>query len=119
MHDSVGVEAGLAMSRHARTRSFARSIPDDAILAARMYGREVHTRGAVLYVIGKKDVATARSYGEDIARCEGVHVVCSREDQVLTVYRNRNLRSLGRGHRDFGYTPPYSAPNMGTFDAGH
>lgn len=107
MRNREWVEAGLVMSKHARTRSFARSIPGDAILAARLYGRELHTRGAVLYVIGRKDVAEARSYGDDIARCEGVHVVCSQDDRILTVYRNHNLRSLRRSHRDFGYVPDY------------
>jgi len=99
---------GLDMSEHATRRSFARRIPFDSVLAACMHGREVHTRGAVLYVIGKKEVARARMSGEDISRCQGVHVVCSREDMVLTVYRNQDLRRLRPNRRGATYFASYA-----------
>ena len=99
MYDSELVGVELPMTKHARARSFARHLPESSVLAALAHGREVHTRGAVLFVIGKKEVANARRYGEDISRCEGVHVVCTREDRILTVYRNHDLRGLRPAHR--------------------
>ncbi len=94
MFDEGLIDGDLAMTKHARARSFARHLPESSVLAALAHGREVHTRGAVLFVIGKKEVANARKYGEDISRSEGVHVVCTREDHILTVYRNHDLRGL-------------------------
>lgn len=86
--------AGMPITRHAQKQSFARRLPASSLMAALAHGREVHTRGAMLFVIGKKEVARARKDGTDISGFEGVHVVCTPEDTILTVYRNRNLRRL-------------------------
>lgn len=89
----------MVMTAHARTQSFARRLPESSVLTALEYGRELHTRGAVLFVIGRKEVAKARREGMDISKCEGVHLVCSSDDHILTVYRNRNLRGLRPNRR--------------------
>ncbi len=87
------------MTQHARIRSSARRLPENAVAAALAYGREVHTRGAIFYVVGRKEVRAARRSGVDLSRSEGLHVVCTSEDRILTVYRNHNLRSLRPNRR--------------------
>jgi hypothetical protein len=58
------------------------------------FGREVHTRGAVIYAVGRREVERARTISEDISEFEGWHIVCSRQGEIITVYKNRDLRGL-------------------------
>lgn len=87
---------------HATLRSHGRRIPMDAIEAAFDFGRLVHVRGAEVYAIGRREVAEAERDGVDLSAYEGVHVICSVDGRVLTVYRNHDLSGLrrdGRRHR--------------------
>ncbi len=84
----------LPMTQHALDRSSSRRLPYDAVEAALVWGREVHTRGAHIHALGKRDVARAYSAGVDVRRWEGVHVVCHASGVVLTCYRNRDLSGL-------------------------
>lgn len=100
---------GIPLSDHAWTRLAQRGIGRDAVRAVIDHGREVYTRGARIFVIGHKEVAAARRRGVDVARFEGIHAVCSRDDVVITVYRNRHLQlragrkcSFDRRHRMAG-----------------
>ncbi|MBX3400764.1 MAG: hypothetical protein KF873_18675 [Gemmataceae bacterium] len=61
------------------------------------YGRIVYTRGAILYAIGRKEVEKYARDGVDLSALNGVQVVCSLDRTVITVYRNRNFRSLKPG----------------------
>jgi len=88
----------VAVTDHAITRMGERGISDEAVLAALEYGRVVHTRGARIHVIGRKEVKRFGHEGVDLADCEGVHVVCTTDGVVMTVYRNFDLRGL----RPFG-----------------
>lgn len=96
-------EIGIVMTDHAQTRMFSRRLSERAVQLALAHGREVHTRGAVLYAIGKKEVAKARRTGTDISLFEGVHVVCTSDGCVLTVYRNHDLRGLRPNSRARSY----------------
>jgi hypothetical protein len=91
----------LIITNHALARMHQRSVSDSAIDAALSFGREVHTRGATIYAIGRREVIWAGSRGEDISHFEGVQVVCAREGNIITVYRNRNFKTLKpkRGRR--------------------
>lgn len=86
---------------HARKRLIKRSIDPAAVSAAIDYGRIVHVRGADIYVIGRREISLLRRHGLDLSKYEGVQVVCSRDGAIVTVYRNRNFRSLRprRGRR--------------------
>ena len=78
---------------HARKRMDARRLCVSEVEAAIDYGREVQARGALMYVVGHKEVAAAARAGVDLRGVEGVHVVCSSYDgTVKTVYRNRALQ---------------------------
>lgn len=78
---------------HARRRMDARRLNVAEVEAAIDYGRVVRIRGALVYVVGHKEVAAAARDGIDLRAVEGVHVVCSSYDgTVKTVYRNRDLQ---------------------------
>lgn len=90
-------ERWFRLTRHARERMTTRSIAVRAIDAALAFGRVVHIRDAEIYAIGRKEVQRYAREGIDLAAFEGTQVVTS-SGHVLTVYRNRNFRSL-RVHR--------------------
>jgi hypothetical protein len=87
------------LTRHARRRAQTRCIPIDQIDLAFNWGREVHIRGAWIFAVGHREVAEAWRTGVDISHAEGVHVVCSPDGAVITVYRNRSLSGLRPRHR--------------------
>ena len=89
----------LTLTHHARCRIDARGFSRRAVAAALDYGRELHTRGAVIYVLGRREVARARREGLDLSAHEGVHVVCSADGAVITAWRRRDLRPLRGGDR--------------------
>ena len=95
----------VILTAHARERANRRRFGVAQITAVIDWGRLVYTRGALVFVIGRKEVGVAALQGIDLRELEGFHVVCGTEDGVvLTVYRNHDLRALrpalGRGrHR--------------------
>ena len=83
------------LTAHALTRMDERHIPAVAVYAALRHGRVYRVRGAEVHVIGQKDVLRHREHGIDLAAYEGVQIVCAADGRtVLTVYRNRDFRSL-------------------------
>jgi hypothetical protein len=84
----------LSMSRHAAIRISSRRLPSEAMEVVFCHGREIHTRGAVVFVVGRKEVDRAQRRGLDLTRFEGVHMVCSLKGVVLTAYGNSNLKAL-------------------------
>jgi len=56
------------------------------------YGRVLYSGKACFFIIGRREVARARKRGIDLRRQEGVHVVCSPEGTILTIYRNHHVR---------------------------
>ena len=93
------------MSRHAKVRANARNIQTSAVEAALEFGRVLARPGnAVVYAVGRKEIAEARSAGVDISKHNGIQVIVStapgRQPEVITIYRNRNLQSM-KGRRSF------------------
>jgi len=87
------------MSEHASNRMMERGLSPNDVENALAFGREVHTRGVTIYVIGRKEVNQANALSVNIAQSEGVHVVCGRDGSIITTYRNSNLRGLRPQHR--------------------
>ncbi len=87
------------VSKHAKKRMFARRIDSRALSTVLDVGRRIYTRKAVFYVVGRKEVKRWRSRGVDLSALEGIHVVCTPEGTVKTVYRNRDFRNLRPRHR--------------------
>lgn len=98
--NGIAVSAGNSnrivdvLTHHARKRMGMRGISSSAIQAALDYGRVVHTRGADIFVIGRKEVVRLAKSSIDVSDYEGVQVVCAAGGPILTVYRNKNFRGL-------------------------
>lgn len=101
----MSTPAPLTLTHHARRRIDARGVSRRAVAAALDYGRELHARGAVLYVLGRREVRRMRRGGLDLSAHEGVHVVCSADGVVITAYRNHDLRGLRPRHRRHLHRP--------------
>ena len=88
---------GHALTRHAARRMQQRALSAETLREVIVFGREVHTRGATIYAVGRKEVAAARREGVDLSDAEHVHVVCTAEGAIKTAYRNRDFRDLRTG----------------------
>lgn len=85
-------ESTTGFTRHATNRMSERSINEWQIDQVMRFGRESHSRKAVIYAIGRKEI---KEIGRFLEPCEGIHVLCSPQDgSVITTYRNNNLKSL-------------------------
>ena len=99
-HNDARDQQRQILTPHAQKRMTGRRISETALSAVIDYGRVVYTRGAKIYVIGRKEVTTFLRKGVQLADFEGIHVVCSPDGAIMTTYRNRNLRGLRpRGRR--------------------
>ncbi len=95
----------LRVSSHAKDRANSRNIQTSALEAALEFGRIQERPGnAVVYAIGRTEIAEARNAGVDISKHNGIQVVVStapgRQPEVITIYRNRNLKSMN-GRRSY------------------
>jgi hypothetical protein len=86
--------SGLRLTNHAVQRLYSRSFSRDRVETTLAFGREVHSNGITFYVVGRKEVVQAREQGLDISFAEGMHVLCSREGAIVTMYRNHDLRDV-------------------------
>lgn len=83
-----------------------RGITDEMVAQVLEYGRQVFSRGAIISVVGRKEVYRLHARGIDISHLEGLHVVCPTDKfgMVTTVYRNRNQigvkPNMGRGRHN-------------------
>jgi hypothetical protein len=84
----------MNLTTHARARLFARRFSEATLDMVVSFGREVHARGATIYVVGRKEIHVGHKHAIELSELEGVHVICDRQGTVLTVYRNRDLRDL-------------------------
>lgn len=82
------------ITAHAESRMVEWRLTQNDIEAALSFGREVHTRGITIFAIGQKEVKKASLQKLDISKLEGVHVLCSRDGDIVTTYRNFDLRGL-------------------------
>jgi len=68
-----------------------RCIAEEDIELVLAYGREIFSRDAVFYFLGRREVQAHRQQGH-LAHLDGVHVVCNGQGVVITVYRNREFK---------------------------
>ncbi len=87
-------ESISSISKHAQQRMSTRAINEWQIDQVLRYGRASHTRNALIYAIGKREV---KEYGKFLEVCAGIHVLCSPTDNtIVTTYRNNDLKGLRR-----------------------
>lgn len=84
---------------HAALRMQQRGLSPEQIDLVLQYGREVHQRGIVYFVIGRKEVQQFAGGDIDLSGCEGIHVLVSPDGWVVTTYRNRELLRSRDGKR--------------------
>ena len=110
-HDSVSITVtrgdganDFSLTDHAQSRMYQRSINRQSVATVLNYGRCIHARGAVIYAIGRKEVAHYETFGIDLREHAGYQVICSTDGTILTAYRNHNLSAIRktRGRRS-GY----------------
>ena len=65
------------------------------------HGRALFIRGALVYVIGRREVRDGRALGVDLDPLDGLHVVCSTDGVVITAYRNKQLNPRDHRSRHF------------------
>jgi len=87
------------LTYHAMQRMSARSISRKVIENVLLFGRISNIRGANIYSVGRKEVERYGRSGIRLKECEGVHVVCSSDQRIITVYRNRDFKGLRPGRR--------------------
>ncbi|MCP8687133.1 DUF4258 domain-containing protein [Marinobacterium sedimentorum] len=85
----------LEITEHAMKRMSQRGLGDDDVELTLRYGRKIHARRAVFYVIGRKEIARYCEQEPALKDLDGVQVLmdsgCS---TVVTVYRNHDLRCI-------------------------
>lgn len=83
---------GFILSTHALKRMSSRGFTHDRIRLVIDFGRQIHTRGAEIFALGKKEVLRACKSGFDLSKWEGSQIVCSTQEPIiLTMYNNKNF----------------------------
>jgi hypothetical protein len=83
-----------ALTQHAQQRMNVRGFSSADVNQVLAYGRKVHARGAIIYAVGRKEIAICADYDIDLSNLDGLQVVCSNDGLVMTVYRNKDFRGL-------------------------
>lgn len=82
------------LTNHAEIRIQQRRITPHVIDLVLTYGRTIHTRGTTFMVVGRKEVSRFAAHGIDLRKAEGVHVLLGASGQIITAYRNHDLRKI-------------------------
>ncbi len=87
----------LAITQHASQRMSARGINEYALKTVLAFGRKIYVKGAVYYVLGRKEIQKYGTQEPILKNMEGIQVVTSAEEgiyRVLTVFKNRDFSDL-------------------------
>lgn len=82
------------LTQHAQLRMGMRGFSSSDVSLVLAYGRKIHVRGAAIYAVGRKEISQCAEFGIDLSNLDGMQVVCSSDGAVMTVYRNRDFRTL-------------------------
>lgn len=88
----------FTLTHHASQQMHARGFSKDAVAETLKYGRTTHTKGAIYYSVGKREIKKFRDFGIDLRKCEGLHIICTNDKPHLikTMYRNHDFRRVLR-----------------------
>jgi TPR repeat protein len=76
-----------ALTEHAARRMHQHGIRRNAVQAALWYGEAVEQNGATAFFLGRRHLPAGLRPAQ-AARLEGTTVVLSRDDRIVTVFRN-------------------------------
>ena len=93
-NDRLYVLPKLTNSLHAQIREEQRGISEKQLVLAYQYGRVIHSRRAVYYVIGNKEIEKYGSIESELKQMNGIQLVMSPNGTVLTAFRNKDLRKV-------------------------
>ena len=83
------------LTEHACKRMDQRGLKQEAIEVALTYGRRIHSRRALYYVVGQKEIREFGKICPEIKELDGLQVLMDSESKhILTVYRNHDLRQI-------------------------
>lgn len=82
------IKGGYTLSKHARERMEERNITAYDVYLGVTYGRTRTDRDQVTYMIGCDEIKRYGGEARQIAKLRGLHVVCSLNQIVKTVYIN-------------------------------
>jgi tyrosine-protein phosphatase YwqE len=100
MSAAVKLSTETSISLHASKRMAQRGLSAEQVDLVLIYGRKVRARGAVFYVVGKKEIARLGDKMSELIALEGIQVVVNTDDEVvMTVYRNHDFRQIRPGKR--------------------
>lgn len=81
-------------TNHAETRMNQRGFNNEQIASVIKYGRAVHAKGVIFYVVGRKEVSHYAKEGIDLRDVEGLQILISPNNSLITVYRNHDLSRI-------------------------
>lgn len=85
------------LSAHARDRMSARRVSLLDLELVLSHGRMRYLRGARIFALGRKEVLNHRAERRALQRLEGLQIVTSLDGTIMTVYKNRDFRTLRPG----------------------
>jgi hypothetical protein len=79
----------MVSTGHGTLRCSQRNIDECDLSFVRKYGRKFHRTGAVFYFLGRRDIPQNLRCDPTYARLEGVTLLYSQGETLITAYRNR------------------------------
>lgn len=93
----MNAESEARFSKHARRRSAQSNLCEHDVELVRRYGVLEHRTGVRFYFMRKREVEKYRAAEPRLTRLQGVVMIISNDDIVITTYRNsRALREIRR-----------------------
>lgn len=81
----------MSLTRHAISRMAQRGIKPKDVELVLDYGKEIYAKGAILYVLGSKEIKKYQKTEPALKNLKGLKVVVSTHDYiVITAYRNKS-----------------------------
>lgn len=88
------------LSIHAQQRLAQRNLDESAIEYVLMHGRVIRRTGIRFYVLRARDIPRQDRRESAISRLIGTTILVSRDETIITVYRNRrSLHTILRKHK--------------------
>lgn len=87
----------LSITSHALTRMKQRGVSEHIVKLVLAFGRKLHIKGAVYYVIGRKEIKKYAEREPLLKTLEGLQVVTATQEKVftiLTVFKNKDFSSI-------------------------
>ncbi|HZC05504.1 MAG TPA: DUF4258 domain-containing protein [Ktedonobacterales bacterium] len=107
--DARALCAPVCQSHHARRRAAQRNLTMTDVEYIMLWGHVIYRTGAVFYCLRGRDIPAQHRHLPRISRLAGSVVLTSRDEEIITLYRNAGaLRDIQRKLK-YRFTP---GPNL-------